>query len=97
MKNGIITGAIVLAGLGGFALLNNSDNSSKSNFPVRNDDPKTERSFAEYGDKDCADFSSQGEAQEFFEDQGGPDEDFHNLDRDGDGIVCESLKKKTDE
>ena len=88
MKNGIITGAIVLAGIGGLALLNNSN----SNLPVRNDDPKTERSFSEYGDKDCSDFSSQSEAQEFFEEQGGPDEDFHNLDRDGDGVVCESLK-----
>ena len=89
MKNGIITGAIVLAGLGGYALYNNNSN---SNPPVRNDDPKTERSFSEYGDKGCADFSSQGEAQDFFEKEGGPAEDFHNLDRDGDGIVCESLK-----
>ena len=89
MKNAIITGAIVLAGIGGLALYNNNSN---SNLPTRNDDPKTERSFSEYGDKDCADFSSQREAQEFFEEQGGPDEDFHNLDRDGDGVVCESLK-----
>ena len=89
MKNAIITGAIVLAGIGGLALYNNNSN---SNLPTRNDDPKTERSFSEYGDKDCKDFSSQREAQEFFEEQGGPDEDFHNLDRDGDGVVCESLK-----
>ena len=89
MKNGIITGAIVLAGIGGLVLYNNNSN---SNLPTRNDDPNTERSFSEYGDKDCADFSSQREAQEFFEKQGGPDEDFHNLDRDGDGVVCESLK-----
>lgn len=90
MKNGIITGAIVLTGIGGLTLLNN--NSSNSNLPTRDDDPRTERSFSEYGDKDCGDFSSQNEAQEFFEEQGGPNEDFHNLDRDGDGIVCESLK-----
>lgn len=93
MKNGIITGAIVLAGIGGLALLNNSDGgSSIKNAFTRNDDSKTERSFQEYGDKDCSDFSTQNEAQEFFEDEGGPDKDFHNLDRDGDGVVCESLK-----
>lgn len=88
MKNGIIAGGIVLASMGGLALYNNSE----SNIPIRNDDPKTERSFSGYGDKDCADFSSQGEAQSFFEDEGGPDKDFHNLDRDGDGVVCENLK-----
>lgn len=93
MKNGIITGAIVLAGIGGLVLLNNNKNNSTSkNAFFRNDDPKVERSYAEYGDKDCKDFSTQAEAQRFFEEQGGPDKDSHNLDRDGDGIVCESLK-----
>lgn len=58
----------------------------------RSDDPKTERSFGEYGDYDCGDFDTWREAQEFFEDEGGPSEDYHNLDRDGDGIACESLK-----
>lgn len=43
------------------------------------------------GDRDCSDFSSQAEAQKFFEELGGPDRDPHNLDRDGDGIACESL------
>ncbi|OGE05615.1 hypothetical protein A3F45_00155 [Candidatus Curtissbacteria bacterium RIFCSPHIGHO2_12_FULL_41_17] len=53
----------------------------------RDDDPKTERS---YPDRDCADFSSQSEAQDFFE-ENGVDSDPHNLDRDGDSIACESL------
>ena len=57
----------------------------------RTDDFETERSYSEYGDMDCSDFGSQEEAQEFFESEGGPDEDYHNLDRDGDGWVCESL------
>lgn len=57
----------------------------------RTDDPETTRSYGEYGDYDCSDFSSQSEAQDFFESEGGPDEDYHNLDRDGDGYVCESL------
>lgn len=42
-------------------------------------------------DKDCGDFSSQGEAQAFFEATGGPASDPHRLDSDDDGRVCESL------
>ena len=40
-------------------------------------------------DYDCDDFSSQSEAQDFFEEAGSGDP--HNLDRDGDGVACESL------
>lgn len=81
------------------------DSSSSSSYPYghrgdiydtddeyyRDDDYATERSYEDYGDYDCPDFSTQQEAQEFFEDQGGPENDYHNLDRDGDGVVCESL------
>jgi len=42
-------------------------------------------------DRDCADFSSQEEAQAFYEAAGGPQEDPHRLDSDGNGIACESL------
>lgn len=56
----------------------------------RTDDPTTTRSY-ESGDRDCPDFSSQAEAQRFFIANGGPTHDPHNLDRDGDGIACESL------
>ena len=45
----------------------------------------------EYGDYDCSDFSTQAEAQTFFEAEGGPQKDYHNLDKDGDGVACESL------
>lgn len=55
---------------------------------LQDDDYSTERSYAEYGDYDCSDFSSQWEAQEFFESEAG---DYHDLDRDGDGVACESL------
>ena len=58
----------------------------------RGDDYETERSYEDYGDLDCSDFNTWREAQEFFEDEGGPSEDYHNLDRDGDGIACEGLK-----
>jgi hypothetical protein len=40
-------------------------------------------------DRDCGDFGSWREAQEFFE-RNGPG-DPHGLDRDNDGIACESL------
>ena len=57
------------------------------------DDWSTERSYLKDGsrDYDCSDFSSQEEAQEFFEAEGGSSEDPHGLDRDGDGVACESL------
>ena len=41
-------------------------------------------------DKDCADFSSQAEAQAFFTTHGGPAIDRHRLDADNDGIACET-------
>ena len=40
-------------------------------------------------DKDCLDFNTQKEAQRFFESQGPGDP--HKLDRDNDGVVCETL------
>ncbi len=40
-------------------------------------------------DMDCDDFSTQIEAQEFFESAGSGDP--HGLDRDQDGRVCETL------
>lgn len=42
-------------------------------------------------DKDCADFAYQEDAQEFFENQGGPIDDPHRLDGDRNGVACESL------
>ena len=42
-------------------------------------------------DRDCSDFTTQTEAQAFFVAAGGPASDPHRLDRDGDGVVCESL------
>lgn len=39
----------------------------------------------------CADFSTQSEAQECFEYCGGISNDIHDLDRDNDGLACETL------
>ncbi len=47
-------------------------------------------------DKDCSDFDTWSEAQAFFEEQGGPNSDPHRLDRDGDGIPCQSLRDASD-
>ncbi|MDC3417432.1 thermonuclease family protein [Aquibacillus salsiterrae] len=47
-------------------------------------------------DKNCSDFNTQDEAQAFFEAAGGPDQDPHNLDGDGNGVVCESLPTQPD-
>jgi hypothetical protein len=41
-------------------------------------------------DRDCGDFASQEEAQAFYVAAGGPASDPHRLDRDHDGIACES-------
>ena len=40
---------------------------------------------------DCADFDTRAEAQSVFERDGGSSIDVHHLDRDGDGIACETL------
>lgn len=43
-------------------------------------------------DRDCSDFSTWREAQDFYEGAGGPARDPHRLDRDRDGIACEGLR-----
>ena len=42
-------------------------------------------------DRICSDFDGWEEAQEFYLAAGGPDSDPHGLDKDGNGVVCESL------
>jgi len=42
-------------------------------------------------DRDCGDFKSQRQAQRFYEAAGGPAQDPHRLDGDGNGVACESL------
>lgn len=45
---------------------------------------------AHAADMDCGDFASQKAAQIFFLNNGGPSQDPHRLDSEGDGIACES-------
>lgn len=42
-------------------------------------------------DRDCGHFATHAEAQAFFEAAGGPTQDPHRLDRDRDGLACETL------
>ena len=42
-------------------------------------------------DRDCGDFSTQQQAQSFFEANGRPSSDPHQFDGDGDGKACEDL------
>ena len=49
----------------------------------------TSTAFAQR-DMNCSDFSSWREAQDFYEANGPGDP--HGLDRDNDGIACESLR-----
>ncbi len=42
-------------------------------------------------DKDCADFANQRDAQLFYLRAGGPHQDPHRLDYEGDGVACETL------
>lgn len=42
-------------------------------------------------DVDCEDFPTQEEAQQYFLDHGGPDQDPNGFDPDDDGIACEFL------
>ena len=47
---------------------------------------------APVGDANCSDFSSHAAAQQWFEQHGGsPSNDVAGLDRDHDGLACESL------
>jgi len=68
--------------------------------PQEGDDPSEDGGTAgegaqdggsEVGDRNCDDFSSQEEAQDFFEEQGGPEDDPNVLDADDDGEACETF------
>ncbi|HEX5713210.1 MAG TPA: excalibur calcium-binding domain-containing protein [Solirubrobacterales bacterium] len=47
---------------------------------------------ASAADKDCADFNTWRQAQNFYKKHGGPRYDPHRLDADRDGIACEDLR-----
>jgi len=43
-------------------------------------------------DRDCGDFSTWKQANDFFKAAGGPNSDPHRLDGDNDGVPCEALR-----
>lgn len=92
---GITIGGVVVAS--GYALFGDKKNFNSNKISpelyIRTDNPTETRSFLKSGgeDKDCSDFRTQREAQSFFKANGGPSNDPHNLDRDGDGRACQSL------
>ena len=45
----------------------------------------------DFVDHNCSDFTTYNDAQDFYLSQGGPESDPHRLDRNGDGVACESL------
>ena len=51
--------------------------------------PMPEKDFV---DRNCSDFDDWAAAQAFFEAAGGPEDDPHRLDGNGDGVACESLR-----
>jgi heme/copper-type cytochrome/quinol oxidase subunit 2 len=55
-----------------------------SSYYEEDENPYSETSI----DHNCSDFDTQEDAQLFFE-ANGPDEDPHDLDRDGDGKACD--------
>jgi hypothetical protein len=85
---GKVLAGLALVGVGGVAgvALRSSDNNASV---LKSDSvPQTTHS-APVGDRDCGDFSTHDEAQVFFDSQGPGDP--HKLDRDGDGVACETL------
>lgn len=94
-KQWLTIGAIAAALIGGFWFFSDGGptGNSKKLVPPPVSDGETTLDIpgrnAPIYDYDCSDFSSQSEAQDFFDEQEPGDP--HNLDRDGDGVACESL------
>lgn len=87
LKIALVTGAVVASGIGGVVWLAARDNPS----PVNTNSGPSTSTTVDNIDKDCADFGSHQEAQDYFESQGGsPSNNVDRLDRDGDGLACEA-------
>lgn len=95
---GKVLAGLALVGVGGIAgaALTPSDTNTPSQNPSTTSvESSASRSnsqssrTAPVGDRDCADFATHDEAQTFFVKAGVGDP--HNLDRDSDGVACETL------
>lgn len=85
----LLLGSVALLGAG--CVSRSSDSPPRSGGGVTNPQLRDGDLPAPGQDRDCTDFSTHEEAQRFYEAQGGPASDPHNLDRDRDGIACETL------
>jgi hypothetical protein len=73
-------------------LLNNTMDDQPYEVPGTSETETAEYAGEYDPNRNCGDFSTQAEAQAFFEAAGGPESDPHRLDADGNGgAVCESL------
>jgi endonuclease YncB( thermonuclease family) len=61
-----------------------------SAFPAASDAAAPAGPVARAADRNCSDFNTQADAQEYFINHGGPDSDPDGLDADGDGVACET-------
>lgn len=66
-----------------------TQSTSTTNYESMGDDDYSSTRSYSSGDRDCSDFTSQRAAQSFYESEGPGDP--HGLDRDGDGVACETL------
>jgi len=65
---------------------------SKKKKQAKRGETDTAGAQAEDGDRDCDDFETQAEAQDYFTGKGGDDRNnVDGLDGNGDGVVCEAL------
>jgi len=85
---GKVIAGLAVAGLGLWGVSSLSSSESEPN-SLRPDTDYTTTRSPSAGDRDCGDFSTQAQAQTFFENAGYGDP--HDLDRDGDGVACETL------
>ena len=65
--------------------------------PVASTSEAGAQSEVAFVDLNCSDFTTWREAQDFYLAEGGPSEDPHQLDRDGDGTACQSLPGAPDD
>lgn len=59
--------------------------------PAMSNDKKVGANISNPSAFDCTDFTTHQQAQSFYEQNGGPQIDTYRLDRNRDGIACETL------
>lgn len=87
MKNTLVSVGVIGALLAGGYFVS-QDNSQPLEYGSDYSTTRAELSTGE-PDRDCSDFNTHAQAQAFFESQSPGDP--HGLDRDGDGVACETL------